>query len=90
MRSSKFAKWAVGHRIEAHIVLPAAMGLVLIGMYFSGNVYLQNLVAPTMKTMPFYSAREFGALEMLQNFLLLCVCFFSIRCFFAANNLPVK
>jgi len=90
MRSSIFAKWAVGHRVEAHIVLPAAMSLVLMAMYFSGNAYLQNLVAPTMKTMPFYSAREFGALEMLQNFLLLCICFFSIRCFFAASNLSVK
>jgi len=90
MRSSIFAKWAVGHRIEAHIVLPAAMSLLLMGMYFSGNTFLQNLVAPTMKSMPFYSAREFGALEMLQNLLLLGVCFYSIRCFFAASNLSIK
>jgi len=90
MRSSVFAKWARGHRFDSHLVLPAVMSLVLIGMYFSGQTYLQNLVAPTMKTMPLFSSREFGMLEMLQNFLLLYICFYTIRCFLAASNVSIK
>jgi hypothetical protein len=90
VKSSVFAKWALGHRFEAHVVLHAVMSLVLIGMYFSGHTYLQQLVAPTMKTMPLFSSREFGALEMLQNFLLLSICFYSVRCFMAATTLSVR
>jgi hypothetical protein len=66
------------------------MSLALMGMYFSGNPFLQNLVAPTMETMPLFSAREFGMLEMLQNFFLLGICLYATRCFFAANNNWVK
>jgi len=61
-----------------------------MGMYFSGNPLLQNIVAPTLRNVPLFSAREFGALEMLQNFLLLCICFYSIRGFIVANRFPVK
>lgn len=61
-----------------------------MGMYFSGNPWLQNLVAPTMETMPLFSAREFGVLEMLQNLFLLGICFYATRCFFATNLSLVK
>lgn len=61
-----------------------------MGMYFSGNPLLQNIVAPTLRDVPLFSAREFGALEMLQNFLLLCISFYAIRCFIAANSYPVR
>jgi hypothetical protein len=59
-------------------------------MYFSANPYLKNIVAPTMDTMPVFSAREFGALEMLQNFLLLCIVYYAIAGFFAARNIWVR
>ena len=90
MKASAFGKWAQQHRLEAHVVLPAIMSLILIGMYFSGQPYLQNLIAPTMESMPLFSSREFGLLEMLQNILLLYICFLAIRCFLAASSLPVK
>lgn len=90
MRSSKIGKWALDHRVVSHLVLPGAVSLTLMGMYFSGNLYLQNLVAPTMETMPLFSAREFGILEMLQNIFLLGICFYATRCFFAANENFVK
>ena len=90
MRSSIFAKWAQGHKFDSHVVLPGVLSLLLMGMYFSGNVWLQNIVAPTMDNMPLFSAREFGALELLQNFFLLCIVFYSIRCLGAADEGLVK
>jgi hypothetical protein len=64
--------------------------MLLMGMYFSGNAFLQNIVAPDMDSMPLFSAREFGALEMMQNFFLLCIGFYSIRCFLAARDIWIK
>lgn len=61
-----------------------------MGMYFSGNVFLQNLVAPTIKNVPLFTAREFGVLEILQNLMLLCVGFYSFKCFIAATQYSVK
>lgn len=90
MQSSVFARWARGHRFESHVVLPAVISLLLMAMYFSGNAFLQNIVAPDMDNMPLFSAREFGALEMLQNFYLLCIGFYSIRCFMAARNIWIR
>ncbi len=90
MQSSIFAKWASRHHFESHVVLPAVISLLLMAMYFSGNVYLQNIVAPSMDNMPLFSAREFGALELLQNFFLLCIGFYSVRSFMAARDLWVK
>ena len=90
MQSSIFARWARGHRFESHVVLPAAISLLLMAMYFSGNATLQNIVAPDMENMPLFSAREFGALEMLQNFFLLCIGFYSIRCFMATGDSWVR
>lgn len=90
MQSSIFAKWARGHRFESHIVLPGLLSLILMAMYFSGNAFLQNIVAPTMDKVPLFSAREFGALEMLQNLFLLCVIFYSVRCFMVASDVWIK
>lgn len=90
MQSSIFGKWAQGHQFDSHVILPAVLSLLLMGMYFSGNVWLRNIVAPTMDNMPLFSSREFGALELLQNFFLLCVAFYSIRCFMAAREGLVK
>jgi hypothetical protein len=90
MQSSIFAKWARSHRFDSHVVLPAVMSLLLMAMYFSGNAYLQNIVAPKMDSMPIFSAREFGALELLQNFFLLCIFFYSVRSFMAGQCAQIK
>jgi hypothetical protein len=90
LRSSRFAKWTLEHPFEAHVVLPGIISLLLTGMYFSGNAYLQNIVAPDLKNVPGFTAREFGALEMMQNFFLVCISFYSVRCFLAAEDLWVK
>jgi hypothetical protein len=90
MHSSGLAEWALGHRLIAHVVLPGTVSLVLMGMYFSGNSFLQSMIAPMMETVPRFSAREFGLLEMLQNVLLIGVCIYSIRCFMAADGLLLK
>ena len=90
MQSSIFARWARGHRFESHVVLPAAISLALMALYFSGNSFLQNIVAPDLDNMPLFSAREFGALEMLQNFFLLCIIFYSLRCSIATKDTGVR
>lgn len=90
MQSSIFAHWARGALSESHLVLPAVIGLILLGMYFGGNPFLQNLIAPTMSNTPGFSAREFGVLEMLQNIFLLCVIYYAVRCVMTARDLEVK
>ena len=90
MRSSIFAKWARGHRFESHLVLPGIISLLLMAMYFSGSVFLQQIVAPTLDRVPLYSAREFGALEMLQNCFLLGIVFYTMRCLLAARDSGVQ
>jgi hypothetical protein len=90
MQSSVFAKWVRGHQFDSHVVLPAVMSLLLIAMYFSGNAYLQQLVAPKFANMPLFSAREFGILEILQNILLLGIVFYATRCVVAAGDWWVK
>lgn len=90
MKSSAIARWAQGHPLGSHVVLPAMISLTLMAMYFSGNTVLQSIVAPHMTSVPLFSAREFGALEMLQNVVLLCVGAYSLRCFLAVRNNWVK
>jgi hypothetical protein len=90
MRSSIFAKWVRGHSFDSHVILPGVLSLLMMGMYFSGNAWLQNIVAPAMDNMPLFSARELGVLELLQDFFLLCIVFYSVRCFVAAREGMVK
>ncbi len=90
MQSSKFGRWARSNQFKSHVVLPGGLSLLLMAMYFSGNTYLQNIVAPTIENVPLFSAREFGALEILQNILLLCIIFYSVRCLLAAGNAWVR
>lgn len=61
------------YRLLAHLLVPAALGLVLMGLYFSGSATLQGIVAPTVEGLHPFSWREFGALEMLQNVVLLAI-----------------
>jgi hypothetical protein len=90
MQSSVFAKWVLSRRFDSHVVLPGVLSLLLMAMYFSGNAYLQNIVAPSMDKVPLFSSREFGALEILQNFFLLCIVFYSARCVMAAGDIWIR
>ena len=90
MQSSVFAKWVCEHRLIAHVVLPGVLSLLLMALYFSGNSILQNIVAPKMDSMPVFSAREFGILEMLQSFVLLFIVFYSVRCFMLASDFWIR
>ena len=53
------------------VLIPLAFNAVLMGMYFSGISTLQQVVAPTIEWLVPNNWREFGALEQLQNGLLL-------------------
>jgi hypothetical protein len=90
MQSSKFGRWARSHQLASHVLLPGGLSLLLMAMYFSGNACLQNIVAPAIENLPLFSAREFGALEILQNILLLCIIFYSARCALAAREAGVR
>jgi hypothetical protein len=61
------------HRVAAHLLLPAGLSLALMGLYFSGSVRLQAIVAPAVDGLHPFSWREFGALEQLQNLALLAI-----------------
>lgn len=90
MRSSVFARWVLRKPFHSHVLFPAVVSLVLAAMYFAGVQSLQNIVAPTLENMPAYSWREFGALELLQNFVLLCVFFYLLRCLFLVKGLAER
>ena len=90
MRSSIFSKWILGHPFQAHVVWPGMVSLAMMGMYFAGIPSLQNLVAPTLERVHSYSWREFGGLEILQNVVLLCICFYLIRCILLSRQMAVR
>jgi hypothetical protein len=63
------------------IVLPSCLNIALIGLYFSGYTFAQQIAAPSVHGLPFRSWREFGLVEQLQNvFLLTIVVMFVINC----------
>ena len=53
-------------KLLLYLIIPAAISLFFIWSYFSGNLRLQELVAPVIN-------REYGLLENFQNLLLLAV-----------------
>ncbi len=55
------------------IALPICLNLAFIGFYFSGNQFLQYLIAPQFDWLHHRSWREFGLLEQLQNAYLLII-----------------
>jgi hypothetical protein len=57
---SILGKWLLHHRWEAHLVLPAVAGLVLIVMYFFMPAPIQQLMAPGFIELPFGSGRMMG------------------------------
>jgi hypothetical protein len=80
MKKTDLGQWAVQHPVWAYLLLPALISSVMMALYFSGSEPLQQIVAPTVEELPFISWREFGALELLQNALLLAivVCLFRL------------
>lgn len=67
--------WVETHRVSAHLVIPAVISLGLMALYFSGIETLQSIVAPSIEGLHPFSRREFGALEMMQNLVLLSIIF---------------
>lgn len=72
--------WIGRHPVWAHVLIPLLISGILMALYFSQNTYLQGLVAPNIENVWFFVRREFGALEMLQNLVLLAVLFVTLRC----------
>jgi hypothetical protein len=66
--------------------------IVFVGCYFSGISMLQQLVAPTIHkaNFSFNQMREFGALEMTQNIILLTVIYVLARGVKQSVTLPLK
>ena len=55
------------------VVIPASVMALMIALYFSGVHSLQQIVAPTIAGLSPNSWREFGLVELLQDFCLLSV-----------------
>lgn len=62
-----------------YVGLPVLLTLTLLGMYFSGNLILQRIIAPNLPPMSMDDWREFGLLENLQHLCLLII--IAIACF---------
>ena len=69
-----------------------AFNAFFIFCYFSGISFLQQFVAPTINKVNFNYAqmREFGSLEMMQNILLLSICFLLLCECFSRQNIIEK
>lgn len=65
-------------KLFVYLVAPVLVSLVLMGLYFSGHVVLQRIVAPKLPPLPPDAWREFGLLENLQNLILLGL--FGVAC----------
>jgi len=67
----------ISNRMKKYLVsfvfIPLLFNLILIGCYFSGIDFLQQIIAPTVEGLASNAWREFGLLEQLQNLLLLAV-----------------
>ena len=49
------------------------LNAVLIGLYFSGLKWMQEIIAPTIEGLQFSQWREFGLMENIQNLLMLLI-----------------
>lgn len=90
MRTDLLARAIAEHRLTAHLGVPAALTLLLLGLYFSGSTSLQAIVAPTIEGLHPFSWREFGALEILQNFVLLATVALFATAVRSAAGWPLK
>jgi hypothetical protein len=79
--------WGLVKRWTVYVIVPVAVSLALIGMYFSGIVQLQHVVSPIIWGMHPDSSREFGLLENLQN---LCLLVILVTCVAAALRKPLR
>ncbi len=61
------------NNIILFVGIPIFTNLLLLGLYFSGIKYAQQLVVPTIDWLPYKSWREFGIVEQLQNIYLLAI-----------------
>lgn len=60
-------------KVFVYVVVPAAVSLALMVLYFSGKIVLQRLVCPKLPPLSPDAWREFGLLENLQNLVLLAL-----------------
>lgn len=87
---NKGENWIEAHRVSAHLVIPAVVSLGLMALYFSGIESLQSFVAPSIEGLHPFSQREFGALEMMQNLVLLSIVFLLVDALLRAPALYLK
>jgi hypothetical protein len=68
------------------VIVPVVLNAVLIGLYFSGVHWMQQIVAPTIEGLKYSQWREFGLMEMIQNALLLSVILLFIHALFTKEG----
>jgi len=87
---SSFPKWVATNPFTSHVLVPVLISLLLIGLYFSRISFLQHIIAPSIEGVEPFSQREFGAVELLQNLVLLWIFYYTVRCFLAAKDWPIR
>jgi hypothetical protein len=78
MRGSPFGKWVIGHRFQAHLAIPGLVSIILIVLYFFGNLSLQSLIAPGFSELPLSGGNRINIPGIIKAWclfwiLLLCV-----------------
>ena len=59
------------NNIYLFVIIPICSNCILLGLYYSGIIELQQIIAPTIDFLAVRSWREFGLVEQLQNICLL-------------------
>ncbi|THB75270.1 MAG: hypothetical protein D6B25_12305 [Desulfobulbaceae bacterium] len=72
------------------VLIPLGINILFFSLYFSGIPFLQQLIAPKISHIPEPSWREFGLVELSQDFILLLTVLILICAFFYRKNLKER
>ena len=90
MRGSPFGRWVIGHRFQAHLVIPGLASLVLLVLYFFGNLFLQYMVAPGFYELPFAGGGRISLPGLMKALFLLWILVLSVRTTAVTPDYEVK
>jgi len=69
----------IGHRFQAHLVIPGLFILVLLVLYFFGNLFLQSTVAPGFYELPLTSGGMISLPGLMKVYFLVWILVLAVR-----------
>ncbi len=89
MRPSPYGKWIISHRFQAHVWIPMLFSLVFLVLYFSGNLFLQSMVAGGFFNLPLLDVR-ISLTDMLKAYLLAWIFIQAMRSLVITPDVEVR